>query len=54
MEVGSITPGRKICTLYFQSKELERILDIVDKLRHQGISRFVDLPQMIVISDQSR
>jgi phage gp29-like protein len=36
-----------------QSKDHRDLLDIIDKLRSQGISRFVDLPQIIVCGDQS-
>lgn len=36
-----------------ESKEYRDLLDAVDELRSQGISRFVDLPQIIVCGDQS-
>ncbi|KAK4941259.1 hypothetical protein LTR10_018795 [Elasticomyces elasticus] len=36
-----------------QSPEHEELLDIIDTLRSQGISRYVDLPQLIVCGDQS-
>lgn len=36
-----------------QSKDHRDLLDIIDKLRSKGISRFVDLPQIIVCGDQS-
>ena len=36
-----------------QSRDHRDLLDIIDKLRSQGISRFVDLPQIIVCGDQS-
>ncbi|KAK6584650.1 hypothetical protein PZA11_002874 [Diplocarpon coronariae] len=36
-----------------QSTESRDLLDIIDKLRLQGISQFVDLPQIIVCGDQS-
>jgi hypothetical protein len=35
------------------SKDHRDLLDIIDKLRSQGISQFVDLPQIIVCGDQS-
>jgi hypothetical protein len=35
------------------SKAHRDLLDIIDKLRSQGISQFVDLPQIIVCGDQS-
>ncbi|KAK5936896.1 hypothetical protein PMZ80_010834 [Knufia obscura] len=36
-----------------QSKAHERLLNVIDDLRSQGISRFIDLPQLIVCGDQS-
>jgi GTP-binding protein EngB required for normal cell division len=36
-----------------QSSDTRNLLDIVDKLRSQGISRYVDLPQIIVCGEQS-
>ena len=36
-----------------QSKDSSDILDIIDALRSQGISQYVDLPQIIVCGDQS-
>ncbi|KAK3692330.1 P-loop containing nucleoside triphosphate hydrolase protein [Podospora appendiculata] len=36
-----------------QSKEYRDLLDVVDRLRNQGLSRYVDLPQIIVCGDQS-
>lgn len=36
-----------------QSKSHEQLLDVIDKLRSQGISRFIDLPQLILCGDQS-
>jgi hypothetical protein len=36
-----------------QSKDHEELLDIIDHLRGQGISRYIDLPQLIVCGDQS-
>ena len=36
-----------------QSKDHEELLDIIDNLRAQGISRYIDLPQLIVCGDQS-
>ena len=35
------------------STEHRELLDIIDRLRSQGISQFVDLPQIIVCGDQS-
>lgn len=42
---GSIIP--------LQSKEHEEILNVIDQLRLEGVSRYVDLPQLIVCGDQS-
>ncbi|KAM4055280.1 dynamin family protein [Hirsutella rhossiliensis] len=36
-----------------QSQAHRHLLDIIDKLRAQGISRYVDLPEIIVTGDQS-
>lgn len=36
-----------------QSKDHEDLLNIIDLLRSQGISRYVDLPQLIVCGEQS-
>ncbi|OQV01874.1 hypothetical protein CLAIMM_07164 [Cladophialophora immunda] len=36
-----------------QTAEHEEILNLIDTLRFQGISRYVDLPQVIVCGDQS-
>ncbi|EEH39370.1 interferon-induced GTP-binding protein Mx [Paracoccidioides lutzii Pb01] len=36
-----------------QSQEHRDLLDIIDKLRSQGINRYVDLPQIVVCGDQS-
>ncbi|KAL1953240.1 hypothetical protein VTO42DRAFT_3355 [Malbranchea cinnamomea] len=36
-----------------ESKEHRDLLDIIDNLRSQGISQYVDLPQIIVCGDQS-
>lgn len=35
------------------SREHEEILDTIDKIRGQGISRYVDIPQIVVCGDQS-
>ncbi|PBP22809.1 hypothetical protein BUE80_DR006361 [Diplocarpon rosae] len=40
-------------TAPLQSMDHRDLLDIIDKLRLQGISQFVDLPQIIVCGDQS-
>jgi GTPase SAR1 family protein len=36
-----------------QSKDHSDLLNIIDSLRSQGISRYIDLPQLIVCGDQS-
>jgi hypothetical protein len=36
-----------------QSRDHEELLNIIDHLRGQGISRYIDLPQLIVCGDQS-
>lgn len=36
-----------------QAKDGRDLLDIIDRLRSHGISRFVDLPQIVVCGDQS-
>lgn len=36
-----------------QSKDHRGLLDIIDQLRSQGFSRYVDLPEIIVCGDQS-
>lgn len=36
-----------------QSRDHEEILNVIDQLRLNGISRYVDLPQLIVCGDQS-
>jgi GTP-binding protein EngB required for normal cell division len=40
-------------TLLLQSKDHGELLDVIDDLRSQGISRYVDLPQLVVCGDQS-
>lgn len=36
-----------------QSKDTRNLLDIIDRLRSHGISKYVDLPQIIVCGEQS-
>lgn len=36
-----------------QSKDHRDLLDIIDRLRTEGISRYVDLPEIIVCGEQS-
>lgn len=40
-------------TVALQSEDHRHLLDIIDKLRSQDISRYVDLPEIIVCGDQS-
>ena len=40
-------------TLLLQSKDHGELLDVIDELRSQGISRYVDLPRLVVCGDQS-
>ncbi|KAJ9607880.1 hypothetical protein H2200_007959 [Cladophialophora chaetospira] len=39
--------------IHLQIPEHDELLDVVDTLRSQGISRYVDLPQLVVCGDQS-
>ena len=52
MSPSSDVPGN-LPVVSLQSKDHEELLNIIDKLRSQGISRFIDLPQLIVCGDQS-
>lgn len=40
-------------SIALQSKDHRDLLDIIDKLRSKGISRYIDLPEIIVCGDQS-
>ncbi|KAG6087030.1 hypothetical protein E4U30_000760 [Claviceps sp. LM220 group G6] len=40
-------------TVALQSTGHRNLLDIIDRLRSKGISRYVDLPQIVVCGDQS-
>ncbi|GAO15862.1 uncharacterized protein UV8b_07746 [Ustilaginoidea virens] len=42
-----------MASVTLQSRDHRGLLDIIDKLRSQGISRYVDIPQIIVCGDQS-
>ncbi|KAJ9143991.1 hypothetical protein NKR19_g6602 [Coniochaeta hoffmannii] len=42
-----------MASVALQSKDHRDLLDIVDKLRSQGLGRYVDLPEIIVYGDQS-
>jgi GTPase SAR1 family protein len=39
--------------IQLQSKDLEEILNVIDQLRLEGISKYISLPQWIVCGDQS-
>lgn len=47
------TDKLKMPQVGLQTAEHEELLNIIDTLRSQGISRYVDLPQLIVCGDQS-
>nr|POE80975.1 interferon-induced gtp-binding protein mx3 [Quercus suber] len=40
-------------TIELQSQDHRELLDIIDKLRSLGVTRYIDLPQIIVCGDQS-
>ncbi|KAG6012454.1 hypothetical protein E4U54_007525 [Claviceps lovelessii] len=42
-----------MASVALQSKDHRNLLDIIDRLRSKGISRYVDLPQIVVCGDQS-
>ncbi|KAJ9257405.1 hypothetical protein DTO207G8_2159 [Paecilomyces variotii] len=42
-----------MATVALQSKDHRDLLDIIDNLRSHGISRYVDLPEIVVCGDQS-
>ncbi|RWQ94531.1 P-loop containing nucleoside triphosphate hydrolase protein [Paecilomyces variotii] len=42
-----------MATVALQWKDHRELLDIIDNLRSHGISRYVDLPEIVVCSDQS-
>ena len=44
-------PSRSLIKLH--SKDHEEILDVIDQLRSEGVSRYIGLPQLIVCGDQS-
>lgn len=44
---------RAMASVALPSKDHRDLLDIIDKLRSKGISRYVDLPQIVVCGDQS-
>ena len=45
--------GAKKPLIALQSKDHGELLNIIDELRSQGISRYIDLPQLIVCGDHS-
>ena len=48
---GSIT--NDLPPVLMQSRDHGQLLDVIDSLRSQGVSRYVPLPQLIVCGDQS-
>lgn len=40
-------------SIFLQSKDHGELLDVIDILRSQGLSRYVSLPQLVVCGDQS-
>ena len=49
---SSITPSN-MTAANIPMGEYRKLLDIIDSLRSQGVSRYVDLPEIIVCGDQS-
>jgi GTPase SAR1 family protein len=47
------TKDIKMPSVGLQTAEHEELLNLIDTLRSQGVSRYVDLPQLIVCGDQS-
>ena len=43
----------KFASYSFQSRDLEELLNTIDKIRSQGLGSHVDIPQAIVTGDQS-
>lgn len=39
--------------VHLQTQQHDELLDLIDSLRSQGITRYIDLPQLIVCGDQS-
>lgn len=37
----------------FQTRDLEDLLNTIDQMRSQGVASHVDIPQAIVVGDQS-
>jgi len=53
METRSSKGPGQAPTINIQSKAHEKLLNVIDHLRSQGVSRYIDLPQLIVCGDQS-
>ncbi|RMD39935.1 hypothetical protein DV735_g5197, partial [Chaetothyriales sp. CBS 134920] len=52
--MGSVSPPKSSNPLIkLHSKDHEEILNVIDQLRSEGISKYVGLPQIIVCGDQS-
>lgn len=50
---GPDVNGGETASAALQSTDTRNLLDIVDKLRSQGISRYIDLPEIVVCGEQS-
>lgn len=51
--VASETTKSSQPQVHLQTQQHDELLDLIDTLRSQGISRYIDLPQLIVCGDQS-
>src|SRR2546423_8697364 len=40
-------------SILLQSRDHSELLDVIDRLRSQGVNHYVELPQLIVCGDQS-
>ena len=48
-----VTPSSLSSIMSLESADTKKVLDVIDELRSQGISKYVDLPQIIVCGEQS-
>lgn len=53
MDDMGVDNGTEAPSILLQSKNHGELLDVIDLLRSQGISRYISLPQLIVCGDQS-
>ncbi|KAF1975224.1 dynamin family protein [Bimuria novae-zelandiae CBS 107.79] len=49
----TVVDGANSSSSILQSKDTKSLLDVVDNLRSQGISRYIDLPEIVVCGEQS-